>query len=85
MKTTRQIVEDLLLQGKHINKFDLLSVANSVCLAQRVQEIREDGWNVLSKAIPGKGNLCEYWLPQTEIDRITKGEQLGLGFPWQNV
>ena len=81
MKTTRQIVEDLLLQGKHINKFDLLSAANSVCLAQRIQEIREDGWNVRSKTIPGKGSLVEYWLEKEEIERITKPVQLGLGIP----
>lgn len=82
-KTTREIVEQMLLSGKHINKFDMLNATNSVCLAQRIQEIREDGWNVMSKAIEGKGNLAEYWLEKEEIERITEGEQMGLGFPWQ--
>lgn len=77
--TTREIVEDLLLKGKHINKFDLLSIANSVCLAQRIMEIRESGWDVRSKTIKGKGNLTEYWLEQDEIDRITKPVQKPLG------
>lgn len=84
MKTTQEIVEDLLLKGKHINKFDLLSVANSVCLAQRILDIREQkGWNICSKSVPGKGTLKEYWLEPEEIKRITTGTQMGLGFPWQ--
>ena len=69
--TTRQIVEDMLLKGKRITKFDLLTVANSVCLAQRIQEIRNSGWNVQSKTIKGKGTLVEYWLDKSEIERIT--------------
>ena len=80
--TTRQIVEDMLLKGKRITKFDLLTVANSVCLAQRIQEIRNSGWNVQSKTIKGKGTLVEYWLDQSEIQRITgtkkKDEQLAV-------
>lgn len=71
MKTTQEIVEDLLLQGKHINKFDLLSMANSVCLAQRILDIKEQkGWNICSKSVPGKGTLKEYWLEPEEIARI---------------
>ena len=68
--TTRKIVERMLMQGKHITKFDLLTVANSVCLAQRIQEIRNSGWDVQSKTVKGKGTLVEYWLEQAEIDRI---------------
>lgn len=68
--TTRQIVERMLMQGKRITKFDLLTVANSVCLAQRIQEIRNAGWDVQSKTVKGKGTLVEYWLEQSEIDRI---------------
>lgn len=68
--TTRQIVERMLMQGKRITKFDLLTVANSVCLAQRIQEIRNSGWDVQSKTVKGKGTLVEYWLEQAEIDRI---------------
>ena len=74
----------MLLKGKHINKFDLLNATNSVCLAQRIQEIREDGWNILSKPIKGKGNLAEYWLPDDESKRLTEGEQLKLGIPGFN-
>ena len=69
--TTREIVEKMLLNGKHINKFDLLSMANSVCLAQRIQEIRNNGWDVKSKTVKGKGTLVEYWLDESEIERIT--------------
>lgn len=80
MRTTQEIVEDLLLQGKHINKFDLLSMANSVCLAQRILDIKEQkGWNICSKSVPGKGTLKEYWLEPDEIARIKKPVQLGLG------
>lgn len=80
MKTTQEIVEDLLIQGKHINKFDLLAYANSVCLAQRILDIREQkGWNIRSASIKGKGTLKEYWLDKEEIERITKPKQMGLG------
>ena len=80
MKTTQEIVEELLLQGKHINKFDLLSMANSVCLAQRILDIKEQrGWNICSKSVPGKGTLKEYWLEPDEIARIKKPVQMGLG------
>ena len=84
MKTTQEIVEEMLLKGKHINKFDLLSVANSVCLAQRILDIKEQkGWNIRSASVKGKGTLKEYWLEANEIARIkgvkTKTEQMGLG------
>lgn len=84
MKTTQEIVEEMLLKGKHINKFDLLSVANSVCLAQRILDIKEQkGWNIRSASVKGKGTLKEYWLEADEIARIkgvnTKTEQMGLG------
>ena len=77
MKTTQEIVEDLLLQGKHINKFDLLSMANSVCLAQRILDIKEQkGWNIRSKSVPGKGTLKEYWLEPEEIERIKNSPRM---------
>lgn len=80
MKTTQEIVEELLIQGKHINKFDLLSYGNSVCLAQRIMDIRQQkGWNIHSASIKGKGTLKEYWLDEDEIARIKKPQQLGLG------
>lgn len=69
--TTKEIVKRMLMQGKRITKFDLLTVANSVCLAQRIQEIRNSGWDVQSKTVKGKGTLVEYWLEQSEIERIT--------------
>lgn len=68
--TTKEVVKHLLTQGRHITKFDLLTVANSVCLAQRIQEIRNEGWDVRSKTVKGKGTLVEYWLEQSEIERI---------------
>ena len=77
MKTTQEIVEELLLQGKHINKFDLLSMANSVCLAQRILDIKEQkGWNICSKSVQGKGTLKEYWLPPEEIERIKNSPRM---------
>jgi hypothetical protein len=84
VKTTQEIVEELLLQGKHINKFDLLSVANSVCLSQRILDIRQKkGWNISSRSVKGKGTLKEFWLEPEEIARIKgyklKTEQLGFG------
>lgn len=80
MKTTQEVVEDLLIQGKHITKFDLLTYANSVCLAQRILDIRQTkGWNIQSASVKGKGSLREYWLDQEEIDRITRPRQMGLG------
>lgn len=80
MKTTQEIVEEMLLKGKHINKFDLLSVANSVCLAQRILDIKEQkGWNIRSASVKGKGTLKEYWLEADEIARIKKPQQMGLG------
>ena len=80
MKTTQEIVEDLLIQGKHINKFDLLAHTNSVCLAQRILDIKvQKGWNIRSASVKGKGTLKEYWLDEDEITRIKKPQQLGLG------
>lgn len=68
--TTREIVEFALLKGMKITKFDLLNMAHSVCLAQRIQEIRNAGWDVKSRTVKGKGTLVEYWLEPSEIERI---------------
>lgn len=68
--TTREIVEFALLKGMKITKFDLLNMAHSVCLAQRIQEIRNAGWDVKSRTVKGKGTLVEYWLEPCEIERI---------------
>ena len=70
MKTSSEILQDLLLKGRKVNKFTFLDYTNSVCLAQRVLELRQLGWNIRSRAIKGKGNLREYWLDKEEIDRI---------------
>lgn len=70
MKTSSEILQDLLLKGRKVNKFTFLDYTNSVCLAQRVLELRQLGWNIRSRAIKGKGNLREYWLDREEIDRI---------------
>ena len=70
--TTSEILQDALLKGKHLTKFDFLNMTNSVCLAQRVLELRQMGWGILDKAVKGKGNLREYWLEPAEIERIKK-------------
>lgn len=70
MKTTSEILQDALLHGQKLNKFDFLNMANSVCLAQRILELRQMGWNIRDRAVMGKGNLREYWLEQDEIERI---------------
>ena len=70
MKTTSEILQEALLLGKHLTKFDFLNLTNSVCLAQRVQELRQMGWNIVDKNVPGKGTLKEYWLEPEEIQRL---------------
>lgn len=70
MKTTSEILQDMLLKGRKINKFNFLDETNSVCLAQRILELRQMGWNIRSRSIKGKGNLREYWLEREEIDRL---------------
>ena len=70
MKTTTEILQEVLLDGKHLTKFDFLNLTNSVCLAQRVQELRSGGWGIVDKNVPGKGTLKEYWLEPEEIARI---------------
>ena len=78
--TIKDYIKGRLLNGDHINKFDLLDNTGSVCLAQRVEEIRNDDlWNVQSKSIKGKGNLVEYWLEPEEIKRIKTPIQQPLG------
>ena len=70
-KTTKTILKEMLLTGKHINTFDFIEAASSTALQQRVHELRrDDGWDVRSKPIEGKGSLNEYWLEPGEIKRI---------------
>ena len=74
MRTTVEILEALLLDGRKVNKFSFLQETGSVCLAQRILDIRQTkNWNIRSKAIKGKGALREYWLEPSEIKRI-KGQ-----------
>ena len=69
--TTSEIAQALLLEGRRITKFDFLQEARSVCLPQRIEELRNDlHWAVQSKAIKGKKGLVEYWLEPSEIKRI---------------
>ena len=72
--TTSEILQSVLLQGKYITKFDFMNLTptHSVCLAQRVQELREQGWNILDRLVPGKGTLKEYYLEESEIKRLTQ-------------
>ena len=72
--TTIEILQELLLQGRKVNKFSFLNETGSVCLAQRVLDIRQTlNWNIRSRAIKGKGALREYWLEPEEIKRIKAG------------
>ena len=71
MLTTQERLEELLLDGRRVNKFSFLQETGSVCLAQRILDIRQTkNWNIRSKAIKGKGALREYWLEPNEIKRI---------------
>lgn len=70
MKTTTEVLMEALLDGRHLTKFDFLEMTNSVCLAQRVLELRQEGWDIKDKPVKGKGNLREYWLEREEILRI---------------
>lgn len=71
MLTTQERLEELLLDGRRVNKFSFLQETGSVCLAQRILDIRQTkNWNIRSKAIKGKGALREYWLEPSEIKRI---------------
>ena len=73
IRTSQQIAEEMLLSGQKVNKYTFLSAANSVCLAQRILDIRQQkGWNINSASVKGKGTLKEYWLEKEEIERIKK-------------
>lgn len=79
VKTTQQIVEEMLLDGKRITKFNMLNATNSVCLAQRIHDIkRTKGWFIRDGIVKGKGNLKQYWLEPEEIKRIKEGKQTSL-------
>ena len=71
-KTTKEILQAALLMGKSITKFDFMNLTpqSSVCIAQRVKELRKDGWLILTRTVKGKGGLVEYYLPDDEIVRL---------------
>ena len=72
MKTSSEILQDYLLSGRSLTKFDFMQITptHSVCLAQRVEELRKDGWVILDRQVKGKGNLKEYYLEKSEIERL---------------
>ena len=77
MLTSQQVLEELLLSGRRVDKFVFLHESGSVCLAQRILDIRQTlGWNIRSRAIKGKGALREYWLEPEEILRIKAKESI---------
>lgn len=76
MITTVERLQELLLDGRRVNKFTFLHETGSVCLAQRILDIRQTlGWNIRSRAIKGKGALREYWLDPEEIQRIKSADR----------
>ena len=72
MKTSSEILQEYLLSGRTLTKFDFMNMTptHSVCLAQRVEELRKEGWVILDRQVKGKGNLKEYYLEKSEIERI---------------
>ena len=73
MLNTTEHAMELLLDGRRITKFDFAKETDvhSVCLSQRVYEIRHNyGWDVKGRSVPGKGTLREFWLEPEEIKRI---------------
>ena len=70
MKSFKEIAQELLLKGEHINKGQFHATYGTFTLTQRIEEIRKEGWDVRSKTIPGKRGMVEYWLEPQEIDRI---------------
>lgn len=73
METVKEIAQEALLNGEHINKGAFHAKYGTFTLTQRIEEIRKDGWNVKSKPIPGKKGMVEYWLEESEIERIRSG------------
>lgn len=73
--TSQEKLERMLLSGDRVNKFLFYERTGTVCLAQRILDIKQDkGWFIRSRTIKGKGTLREYWLDKDEISRI-KGEK----------
>lgn len=76
MKTVKEIAQELLLKGEHLNKGDFHAQYKTFTLTQRIEEIRKDGWDVRSKTIPGRRGMVEYWLEADEIERIKNTQSL---------
>ena len=72
MKTSSEILKEHLLKGGSIHKFQFMNMTptHTVCLAQRVEELRRAGWVIKDRPVEGKGNLKTYYMEQAEIDRI---------------
>ena len=70
--TTKEILKRALLSGRSLTKFQFMDITptHSVCLAQRVEELRRIGWKILDRPVKGKGNLVEYYLEKEEIERL---------------
>lgn len=71
MKTIKETAKELLLKGEHINKSEFYSKYKTFTLTQRIEEIRREGWNVKSKPIPKRRGMVEYWLEESEIERLS--------------
>ena len=71
--TTLEFVKKELLKGKKINKFGLMNKTGSVCLAQRILDLENEGWTIERRSVKGKGTLREYWLKKDEIQRLKNG------------
>lgn len=84
MKTIKEIAQDLLLKGEHLNKGDFHAAYHTFTLTQRIEEIRKgdegrnNGWDVKSKTIPGRKGMVEYWLEPQEIERIKNTQYVAI-------
>ena len=52
-----------------------MTPTHSVCLAQRVEELRKSGWNILDRQVKGKGGLKEYYLEPSQISHLKKCDE----------
>ena len=70
-----EIAKGHLLRGDRINKGDFHAQYKTFTLTQRIEEIRKEGWDVKSRAIPGRRGMVEYWLEPSEIERLKAKER----------
>lgn len=71
--TTTEYIKKELLRGHKINKFGLMNKTGSVCLAQRILDLKNEGWDIRGRSVKGKGSLREYYLEKAEIERLKNG------------